>query len=53
MFFLDGVHCRMQLGPRWRVAPCPAFQQDMYRWGGKPVEARLSEESHAEVEHVA
>lgn len=52
-FFLDGVHCRMQLGPRWRVAPCPAFQQDMYRWGGKPVEARLSEESHAEVEHVA
>lgn len=52
-FFLDGVHCRMRLGPRWCVAPCPAFQQDMYRWGGKPVEAGLTEEGHAEVGHVA
>ena len=32
-FCLEGVFCRMRLGPRWCVSPGPSFQQDMHRWG--------------------
>ncbi len=35
VFCLDDIQCRMRLGPRWRVTPCPSFQQAMQRWGVK------------------
>lgn len=44
-FLLDGVHCRIRLGPQWRVTPGPAFQQDMHRWGGRPAQDSLPDAS--------
>ena len=32
LFNLDGVFCRVRLGPRWMVSPGPEFRQDMHRW---------------------